>query len=165
MEYKDAMEKTVSGFKEIHERRRVELKESEEEWNKVYTDFMNKHGLPLSDIAADVSKGTSQISQMENKSNSELQTFIDNLKKKRDQGSKQAFDKNKGTDEDEFDETLDGMTPQSLRDTMENFKKDSEEARQTFAQNKAALRLVMSREEFFLKKKTEQVTKFDVKDV
>ena len=47
MLYAEAMEKTVSGFRSIHASGVINENSSDEEWHKVYVDFMNKHGLPL----------------------------------------------------------------------------------------------------------------------
>ena len=47
MVYAEAMEKTVSGFREIHKTRRINLHSTDQEWDEVYSDFMKKNGLPL----------------------------------------------------------------------------------------------------------------------
>ena len=74
MEYAEAMAKTVNGFEEIHKSKVIKPTSSAEEWEKVYSEFMSKHG--LTDIEAGVAKGTSQVNQMEAASNAELKTFI-----------------------------------------------------------------------------------------
>ena len=43
MEYTEAMEKAVGGFRDIHSARIL----NEKSWDQVYSDFMNVHGLPL----------------------------------------------------------------------------------------------------------------------
>ena len=79
---------------------------------------------------------------MEQMSDRDLEAYIENLRKNRDKAKADFSQKGSpGTPmtDEQIDMTLDRMNPESLRKTIELFKKDAMEARKAAVQNKEAL--------------------------